>query len=181
MVASSEEVIFHTWYFTDRDCLVRVPDEVLELMRRRAAKAAPRETGGTLVGHYSKDNREAVVTKALESMTGARKSRTRFYRPPDDVDGQLARVYEGSGGRIHYLGEWHTHPGGAPSPSTTDLNTLQGLARSRSVATDTPFMVILGSDICGTTSVSCTLFEKDGCTLYGSYEQVTVREMEALQ
>ncbi len=145
-------------------------------MRKMAASAKPRETGGTLVGHYSEDHRVAHVTGALEAKTGARRERARFFRPPDDVDGQLARTYEESGGRTHYLGEWHTHPGAAPIPSPTDLATLRGLARSRSVATDTPFLLILGGDFEAASPSSCTLAEDGGRTLDGFYEQRDSRE-----
>lgn len=159
------------WRFPERGCAVRIPGGVLTVMREMAASSKPRETGGTLVGHYSEDFREAFVTEALEANIGARKQRVRFYRPPDDVDGQLARIYEESGGLTHYLGEWHTHPDAAPTPSPTDLSTLRGLARSRSVATDTPFMVILGGNLQTAASASCTLAESTGRTSIGLYEQ----------
>jgi integrative and conjugative element protein (TIGR02256 family) len=151
--------------------VVCIPDAVLAAMRKLAASAKPQETGGTLVGHYSEDRREAFVTRALEANTGARKQRARFYRPPDDVDGQLARIYEESAGLTHYLGEWHTHPRATPTPSPTDLSTLRSLAKSRSVATDTPFMIILGGDFGATTTPSCTLADDSGRTLEGLYEQ----------
>jgi integrative and conjugative element protein (TIGR02256 family) len=160
----------HRWRFPERECTVLVPDQLLAAMRKMAASSRPQETGGTLVGHYSEDRREAFVTSALEANTGARKQRARFYRPPDNVDGQLARIYEESGGLTHYLGEWHTHPGGAPTPSPTDLSTLRSLASSRSVATDTPFMIILGGDFGATFTPSCTLAEDSGRTLNGFYE-----------
>ncbi len=131
MVGNTPDNATHLWRFPERDCTVRVPDEILAAMRKLAASAKPRETGSTLVGHYSDDRRVAYVTGALEAKTGARKERVRFYRPPDDVDGQLARTYEQSGGLTHYLGEWHTHPQAAPAPSSTDLSTLRGLARSK--------------------------------------------------
>jgi integrative and conjugative element protein (TIGR02256 family) len=159
----------HLWRFPDLECAVRIPDEVLDAMRKVAASASPRETGGTLVGHYSEDRLTAFVTRALEAKTGARRQRTRFYRPPDDVDGQLARIYEETGGITHYLGEWHSPPGATPTPSPTDLSTLRGLARSRSVASDTPIMIILGGDF-GATTLSCTLAEDSGRTLSGRYE-----------
>jgi integrative and conjugative element protein (TIGR02256 family) len=160
----------HLWRFSDLECTVRVPAEVLAAMRKVAASASPRETGGTLVGYYSEDRRIAFVTRALEAKTGARRQRKRFYRPPDDVDGQLARVYDETAGTTHYLGEWHTHPGAAPIPSPTDLFTLRGLAWSRSVASDTPFMIILGGDF-GATTLSCTLAEDSGRTFSGLYER----------
>lgn len=178
MVESAPGDAMHVWRFPERGCAVHIPGEVLAAMRRMAASSKPRETGGTLVGHYSEDRREAFVTCALEAKTGARKQRTRFYRPPDDVDGQLARIYQESGGLTHYLGEWHTHPGGAPAPSPTDLSTLRSLAKSRSVATDTPFMVILGGNLRTTAKASCTLAEKTGRILVGLYEQRSARTAE---
>lgn len=176
MVGQSFKEVAHQWRFPERDCLVRVPEEVLDAMRRRAAEATPRETGGTLVGHYSEDNRVAFVTEALEAKTGARRNRTKFYRPPDDVDDQLARVYQESEGRTHYLGEWHTHPKMTSTPSPMDLGTLRGLARSRSVATDTPFMIILGGDFSASSPSSCTLAEKGGRCLKGIYERTDVHK-----
>jgi integrative and conjugative element protein (TIGR02256 family) len=111
-----------------------------------AGNAGPRETGGTLVGHYSKNHRVAYMTAALEAETGGRKERARFHRPPDDVGGQLARIYEEPGGLTHHLGEWHTHPQATPIPSPTVLPALRGLASWRSVATDTPALLIFGGD-----------------------------------
>ncbi len=178
MVGSAAGEAVHVWRFPERGCAVRIPGEVLAAMRKIAASSKPRETGGTLVGYYSRDRRVAFVTRALEANIGARKQRARFYRPPDDVDGQLARIYEESGGLTHYLGEWHTHPEAAPTPSPTDLSTLRGLARSRSVATDTPFMVILGGSFRTTDTASCTLAEKSGRTLIGLYEQRPARTAE---
>jgi len=171
VVGGAPDEAVHVWRFHERGCAVRMPGEVLTAMREMAANSRPRETGGTLVGHYSEDLQEAFVTAALEADIGARKQRARFYRPPDDVDGQLARIYEESGGLTHYLGEWHTHPGVAPTPSPTDLATLRGLARSRSVATDTPFMVILGGSLQTRAAASCTLAERTERTLIGLYEQ----------
>ncbi len=158
------------WRFPDRGCSVHIPGEVLAAMRKMAADLKPRETGGTLVGHYSEDRLEAFVTCALEAKAGARKQRARFYRPPDNVDGQLARIYQESEGLTHYLGEWHTHPDAGPMPSPTDLSTLRGLAKSRSVATDTPFLVILGGDFQTVAMVSCTLAEKTEHISIGLYE-----------
>ncbi len=178
MVGGATGDAAHLWRFPEGDCAVRIPGEVLAAMRKMAVSAKPQETGGTLVGYYSRDRRVAFVTDALEAKTGARKERARFYRPPDDVDGQLARAYEESGGLTHYLGEWHTHPDGVPTPSPTDLSTLRGLARSRSVATDTPFMVILGGDFGTTTTASCTLAEDTGHISDGLHEQSPPRKAE---
>lgn len=180
MVESTSGEAMHVWRFPDRDCAVRIPDEVFAAMQNMAVNSKPRETGGTLVGHYSEDLREAFVTRVLEANIGARKQRARFYRPPDEVDGQLARIYKESGGLTHYLGEWHTHPDATSTPSSKDLSTLSGLAKSRSVATDTPFMVILGENFRGTATTSCSLAEQAGRTLIGLYEQGPAQTAETL-
>jgi len=142
-------------------------------MKALAAKAMPNETGGTLVGYYSRDRQVAFVTQILVAKTGARRERSGFFRPPDSVDDQLEKVYRDSEGSIYYLGDWHSHPMGAPTPSSVDLYTLKGLARSPSVATDTPIMIILGGDLDSQPLTSCTLAEKSGRCLDGDYEEST--------
>ena len=160
----------HVWIFPERGCTVIVPPEVLEVMTKMARAASPDETGGTLVGHYSSDMREAFVEQALGVRTGARSSRTAFYRPPDSDDGQLAEIYHASSGLTHYLGEWHTHPNAGPNPSRKDLATLRGLARSASVATDTPILIILGDSFISAPPGVCVVGESSGRCLYGHYE-----------
>ncbi|MDP9474175.1 MAG: hypothetical protein M3R38_00465 [Actinomycetota bacterium] len=47
---------------------------------------------------------------------------------------------------------------------------------TKSVATDTPFLIILGGDFETTTMTSCTLAEGGGRTLDGFYEQEPLAE-----
>lgn len=116
MVGGAPDEAVHVWRFHERGCAVRMPGEVLTAMREMAANSRPRETGGTLVGHYSEDLQEAFVTAALEADIGARKQRARFYRPPDDVDRQLARIYEESGGAYPLPGRVAHAPRRRPNP-----------------------------------------------------------------
>lgn len=161
----------HVWRFEERECMVLVPHRVLEDMRRMGWDALPNETGGTLVGHYSSDLRVALVERALGVRVCAQRSPVMFFRPPDDVDGQLSEIYRESGGRVYYLGEWHTHPYAAPTPSVIDLNTLCDLARAPSVATDTPIMIILGWNFVADPPGTCILAEPSGRCLWGRYEK----------
>jgi integrative and conjugative element protein (TIGR02256 family) len=160
----------HLWRFSERECLVQLPDSLLNVMKAVASDAMPNETGGTLVGHYSEDRRVAFVTQILASTTGARRERSGFFRPSDSVDDQLAKVYRESKGCTHYLGDWHSHPMGNPTPSSTDLSTLRGLAQSTRVATDTPVMIIVGGNFDSQSPMSCTLAERSGRCLEGRHE-----------
>jgi integrative and conjugative element protein (TIGR02256 family) len=163
----------HLWWFPERECLVQLPDVLLDTMKALASEATPNETGGTLVGYYSEDRRVAFVTQVLVAKAGARRKRSGFFRPPDSVDDQLRRVYKETKGRTYFLGDWHSHPLGQPTPSSVDLGTLRGLARSPSVATDTPIMIIVGGDFDSQPLMSCTLADKSGRCLNGEYEEST--------
>ena len=46
--------------------------------------------------------------------------------------------------RLIYVGEWHTHPDGIPSPSSTDLNAMIEIAESHDVSIENPILMILG-------------------------------------
>jgi integrative and conjugative element protein (TIGR02256 family) len=54
-------------------------------------------------------------------MRGDRATRTRYYRARGSHQAAIDRAWAESGGTCTYLGEWHTHPERAPSPSPEDL------------------------------------------------------------
>ena len=161
--------IVHVWGFPERQCFVAVLATALRELKRQVRDALPNETGGTLVGRYSDNLRVACVERVIGVRIGGQQGRSWFYRPPDSIDGQLAEIYARSGGRTYYLGEWHSHPGAHPRPSTTDLNTLIGLARSRSVATDTPVLIVAGDNLARGASIACLLGLPSGETREADY------------
>lgn len=59
---------------------------------------------------------------------------------------ELAALYRDSGRRLTYLGDWHSHPRGAPLPSDLDLETAERIAASPRAQAPRPLMVILGRD-----------------------------------
>lgn len=158
----------HRWSLRQLGAEVRLPESVLTRMCQLAEAAWPKETGGTLVGHYGAGGRVACIERAIGVREGARQGRSHFYRPPDTVDGQLAEIYRSSGGTCYYLGEWHSHPGSAPGPSATDLRTMRELAQSPHVATDTPILVIVEGSLQSPT-VSCLVVDETGCVIDGIY------------
>jgi integrative and conjugative element protein (TIGR02256 family) len=149
----------HTWEFSERSCYVNIPGVLLHKLISFARNSYPQETGGTLVGHYSDDHTKAHVTEVLEAKKGARRSLRSFFRPSDKEDNQLKQIYKKTRGKIHYLGEWHSHPKASPLPSYRDETTMKQLVRDLKVAADTPLLLIVGGvqleDIC------CILFGPD--------------------
>lgn len=131
-------ITYHIWRFPKRDYHVIIKESLIRKIMRVARQSFPNETGGTLVGFYLADYRIAYIAQILDAKTGAQRSRRHFYRPSDNIDYQLRRIYNRSQGKIHYLGEWHTHPFDSPIPSDIDKDSMVKLAQSPSVATDTP-------------------------------------------
>jgi integrative and conjugative element protein (TIGR02256 family) len=77
------------------------------------------ETGGILLGAVS--NRDAAVRHAGRPGPAAIRTPTSFLR-----DLATARAFAEATwavDRSQWIGEWHTHPGMSPIPSTTDVST----------------------------------------------------------
>lgn len=154
--------VMHRWHLCRSGGDVLISNVVLLAMMQMASAALLNETGGTLVGHYEEADSMAVVEKALGVRRGAEQGATHFFRPSDEVDGQLAEIYRATGGHMHYLGEWHTHPFSSPSPSRIDLRTLRELAQSPAVAIDTPLLLILGGRITEAPVIRCLVMDANG-------------------
>jgi len=88
----------HIWMFSEIGCEVQIPKRVLNSIRRHATRRLPNETGGTLVGFYSHDKSVAYVERSLSVLTGEISTPNSYYRPPDNEDGQIERVFESTGG-----------------------------------------------------------------------------------
>ena len=116
-------------------------------MTDAASFRAPRghialETGGVLLGW--RDSHNVVVEHVIGPGPGARHERMSFQPDASWQQARIAQLYEQSGRRLSYLGDWHTHPGGSPVPSRRDDRTLQHIASSSEARCPDPVMVIMG-------------------------------------
>lgn len=101
-----------------------------------------RETGGALLGW--REAGEYVVARILGP--GPRAKHGFTYFEPDSV-WQVARgreTYRASGRTVAYLGDWHTHPRGAPNPSRRDQQTARQIAKDPSFRSPRPLYAIVG-------------------------------------
>lgn len=119
-------------------------------MNTEASNRGPLETGGLLLGW--RNGADVVVSHVVGPGPGAQHEPTTFH--PDSVwqAARVAELYEQSGRRLDYLGDWHTHPGGRPWPSRRDERTLRHIAASPEARCPDPVMVILGSAVAGEAS-----------------------------
>lgn len=120
-----------------------IVDGELDVVLQEAERALPNETGGILMG-YADSAGTPVVTHVIGPGPTARHSRTAFMPDSRWQQRHVDAIYERSGRRHTYLGDWHTHPGGAAFPSLRDLRTLRRIAKFAPARVCSPVMLILG-------------------------------------
>ncbi len=117
---------------------------VLDQIRNEAESKAPLETGGILVGYWSADNNNVVVTDMVGPGPRA-EHRKLTYKPDYSFHQQeMNRIYHEEGGTSMYLGDWHSHPGSSSHLSFLDKRTLRNIARFPGNYIDRPIMLVLG-------------------------------------
>ena len=129
--------------------LAEVGDSLVEDANART----PLETGGILMGYWGAPDGTPVILHATGPGRRSGHS-THFYRPDHKHDKkEIARLYEKSGRRLSYLGDWHTHPAAIPYLSARDKSTLRRIARCRPARVKCPIMLILSKDKTWTPAV----------------------------
>jgi len=120
-------------------CLTK---ECVRTLTAEAKRKKPLETGGVLIGYWRSEF-EVMVADVIGPGPQAVHSRTSFAPDYDFQESQVADVYRRSLGRLTYLGDWHSHPGGVAALSERDRRTLARIAASREARVAYPLMVIL--------------------------------------
>ena len=105
-------------------------------------KHYPKEFGGLLIGYYSEDLKTCIIESSIVPKK-FNSSRYFFERGKEGLKQKLTEAYN-STPRLIYIGEWHTHPDGVPSPSNADLNAMIEIAKSPDVSIENPILIILG-------------------------------------
>lgn len=118
-----------------------IPVDAYNDLLEEARNAYPLETGGVLAG-YVAENGEFVIQYVVGPGPSAVHKRERFEPDHDWHCSKLDEIFEKSSKRSAYLGDWHTHPDGAPSMSGLDRRTLRSIARHPETALARPVMMI---------------------------------------
>jgi integrative and conjugative element protein (TIGR02256 family) len=101
-----------------------------------------RETGGALLGWSEHD--DVVVARVLGPGPAAKHGLRSFAPDGDWQVREGARIYAESGRTIAYLGDWHTHPRGSPTPSGQDRATAKLIADDTDFRAPSPLYAIAG-------------------------------------
>jgi len=106
-------------------------------------RAALEETGGVLMGYRAHNSAERVATHVIGPGPNAIHEEFRFVPDHDYQLAEITRLYETSGRRLEYLGDWHSHPNAEGYLSDKDLETLNRIARSRTARVENPVMLVM--------------------------------------
>jgi len=123
---------------------LRIEEKQVSEILRLCRMSGRDETGGILLGYYSKALDCAVVTHVTEAPSDSKSGRTWFVRGVQGLQRLVDRLWQRD--RTYYLGEWHFHPYGAPRPSQTDLNQMWEIASASQYHCPEPVLLILGGD-----------------------------------
>lgn len=101
----------------------------------------PWEVGGWLLGYFDDERRAIVLTHATPPSRGTPFSiriSGRHHRRFFD------QAWSASSGHVTFLGDWHTHPGGPPTPSERDEEAMRQIA-SDSDFGDAPVLIAIAA------------------------------------
>ncbi|MBV1718262.1 MAG: Mov34/MPN/PAD-1 family protein [Desulfarculus sp.] len=112
-------------------------------MKEDGAHWFPKETGGILVGYWSADKKEVVVTNIISAGPNAHHGRVIFKPDHEYQQQELDRILNFGAEPLFYLGDWHTHPNGKLKLSILDMITLWRIARNPEAYAPTPVMLVL--------------------------------------
>ena len=117
-------------------------------MIQMADEAHPMETGAALFGTYSEDQKLARIEGIAPAPPDSKRGRFHFRRGIGGLAAFFRRLFSRTNGRSFYVGEFHSHPGGAAggaaSPSPQDDATQFAIAAEPTCQCHAPVLVIVG-------------------------------------
>lgn len=129
------------WRSRDNKFVVEIDPKTFSFMTDSCMSAHPNETGGILVGFYSRDGKIAFVTQASKAPDDSNSSRTWFQRGVKNLGKWLSSRWRHE---EYYLGEWHYHPDHGPMASEQDKKQLLAISNDRKYACPEPILLIVG-------------------------------------
>jgi integrative and conjugative element protein (TIGR02256 family) len=163
------ELIFRS---SDNRYGLHLPPPIVNDLLSRCREAKMLETGGILVGRYNPNHDWAIVSMVSDAPADSRRGPTWFERGVTGLQRWLNGLWRQ---REYYLGEWHFHPGGPPSPSSTDLSQMQEIADAESYHCPEPILLIIGGDPRGSWTARSLVCLSSGATIELVETQVPVQ------
>lgn len=130
----------------------------LEEILKYCEKSSLDETGGILIGSYTKALDCAVIETVTGPPSDSKYGRTWFRRGVRGLRKLLEKYWKRN---RFYIGEWHFHPGGKPFPSGTDQNQLKVISKSKDYDCTAPILVIIGGKLPSEWNIRTYVFPRN--------------------
>lgn len=143
----------------DRAFGLKVPAGALSQTLELSRRAAPKETGGMLVGYYTEAQDCAVVTEVSGPPPDSRSGRNFFVRGTAGLQRWLNTLWRRE--RRFYLGDWHSHPGEDPRASPTDMAQLKEIAEDESRKCPEPVALLIGGAAADANDTAAYVYPRD--------------------
>ena len=132
------------WQVRDRSAWqIRIAPHVVSEMRLRLQEAAPRETGGLMIGLIHPRRRIIYVTRLLSAPADSEASPSWFKRGTFKLPEKVNAINRATGSLLGYVGDWHTHPRGSGRISPTDVQAMMKTKRDFDTAGLPTFILIV--------------------------------------
>ena len=152
-------------YFHNRHCDVTlaIPQNMMDEMAEQAVSHFPDEFGGFLFGNYfNKGNHLQICKYRIPEIY--KSSSTGFERYIDGITEFDNSIKIGQ--EPHYIGEWHSHPGGTSMYSQTDLSAMKRIAAFETVTIKNPVLLIISANKFKEIDYRFYLYHDGGLTAY---------------
>jgi len=100
--------------------IVLHPDVLQHFLKNRQTSKTAAEVGGQLFAEFS----PGAVCIGVATGPVEEDKRGRFWFSPNETK-QNAEIQKLFKERLHFVGDWHTHPEQIPSPSGTDIKSMK--------------------------------------------------------
>ena len=140
----------------------------LQAWINRSARLSGREveTGGHLFGERDDVAKVLWVSEVTGPPSDSRTSASEFVCGVEGVEAIANQKDKCSRGSVRFVGMWHTHPNGNPTPSITDYDAMLSIVENPDFSRNRSVLLVIGPNSDGPTSVAGALFSRGRVPLY---------------
>ncbi|NIJ46583.1 integrative and conjugative element protein (TIGR02256 family) [Wenyingzhuangia heitensis] len=130
---------YEYYILNDINSAIHISKSVLKRIEEETKFHYPKEFGGVFIGY--KSDLHFIITDILIP-DQYKNGQTIFIREPGTLNERLSEIHKMTNGEIEYLGEWHSHPNGPTTPSSTDINAMEIISKDKNINIDKPLLMI---------------------------------------
>ncbi|MDE8741838.1 Mov34/MPN/PAD-1 family protein [Pectobacterium polaris] len=132
--------------FKTESIRVSISNEVIAIMRKLRIKSGRNETGGVLIGTFDLVRNVLHVIAALPAPPDSKQAPTYFIRGVENLKPLVEKLADSSAGRLHYIGEWHSHPGAIPARPSSDDESVYAHLKKHIGSVGAPYIMAICGD-----------------------------------